>query len=293
MLSAFAGQRKPWLGLAFAANLGGKIFAERGAVFEAVTGTAASDPDIWPLGMAIDEEIAVGSIFVLAYPGFDDGCVFESRETAGEKIACGLCAFLRRDARLGVRVDGFAMGIAREFQAAAFDIRHAIEFVFLEKPGGQTGRGETRIARRSAEEKNLLTGREDAACEKFWKNLAEPGAASENELCGGDGFVLRSGDVIEFGYRLWRDDMGELELRAVLCDIVDNGGYRPASEQYAALRFEKSTGDIFKIDLRIARIELRGIESFMGDFVASENGRGLAQVSVVFAGEPQDTGLFK
>lgn len=41
-----------------------------GAVFEAVAGAAAGEPEVLDFGMAVDEEVAVGGVFVLADAGF-------------------------------------------------------------------------------------------------------------------------------------------------------------------------------------------------------------------------------
>jgi hypothetical protein len=39
-------------------------------VFEAVAGAAAGEPEVLDFGMAVDEEVAVGGVFVLADAGF-------------------------------------------------------------------------------------------------------------------------------------------------------------------------------------------------------------------------------
>ena len=49
----------------------GDILADGGTVFEAVSGAAADQPDVCEIGMAVDQEIAVGCIFVLADARFN------------------------------------------------------------------------------------------------------------------------------------------------------------------------------------------------------------------------------
>src|SRR5207249_11905460 len=48
----------------------GHVVAEGGTMFEAVARSPANQPHIFHLRMAVDKEIAVGSVLVLAHPGF-------------------------------------------------------------------------------------------------------------------------------------------------------------------------------------------------------------------------------
>ncbi|HLW75803.1 MAG TPA: hypothetical protein VKS01_02440 [Bryobacteraceae bacterium] len=60
---------------------------------------------------------------------FDDRRIFERGETAGEEFARGGDTFEGGDARLRVGIDGGAVAIIGDFQAAGFEIGHAVEFV--------------------------------------------------------------------------------------------------------------------------------------------------------------------
>ncbi len=79
--------------------------------------------------MLIDQEISVRSVFVLADARFDYRRIFERGETAGEEFARGGEGFGSGDARLRVGIDGGAVAIVGDFEAAGFEVGHAVEFV--------------------------------------------------------------------------------------------------------------------------------------------------------------------
>ena len=56
-----------------------QVFSQRGAVFKAMPRASAGDPDILELRMAVDQEIAVPGIFVLANARFQHGRVRQLR----------------------------------------------------------------------------------------------------------------------------------------------------------------------------------------------------------------------
>src|SRR5215471_4256282 len=68
-----AGQRKTRLGRSILKNSRTQILPDCRAMLEAVTGTAAGEPNIVELRMAIDEEIAIPGVLVLADTGLDNG----------------------------------------------------------------------------------------------------------------------------------------------------------------------------------------------------------------------------
>ena len=65
------------------------VFSERWAVLEAVTRTAADQPNVLKVRMLVNQEISVGSILVLADARFDDRRALQSREAAGYDFARG------------------------------------------------------------------------------------------------------------------------------------------------------------------------------------------------------------
>ena len=87
-------------------------------MLEAVAGTTAGKPDVGHFRVAVDQEIAVGGVFVLADAGFDDGRVFEGGKAAGYIVSGPFGAFGADDARLGVGIDGLTVRVSRHFQTA-------------------------------------------------------------------------------------------------------------------------------------------------------------------------------
>jgi hypothetical protein len=79
--------------------------------------------------MLIDQEISVRGVFVLADARFDDRRIFERGEAAGEKFARGSESFGGGDAGLRVGIDGGAVAIVGDFEAAGFEVGRAVEFV--------------------------------------------------------------------------------------------------------------------------------------------------------------------
>ena len=139
--------------------------------------------------MLINQKIAIGGVFVLADARFDDGGVFQGGKPAREKFFCGGDAFGSSDARLRVGIDGGAVAIVGDFEAASFEIGHAVEFVAQDEPRGQCGRLEARVGGRDAEEENFLSRNEDAIANEVGEEFGEPRAARENEFRGGDIFA--------------------------------------------------------------------------------------------------------
>jgi len=66
----------------------------------------------------------------LAHARFDDGRVLQGREAASDKFAGGLDGGDAGDAGLGVGIDGRTVMVVGNFQAAIFQVGHAVKFVF-------------------------------------------------------------------------------------------------------------------------------------------------------------------
>ena len=158
----FCGQGEARLGCAFAGKTRCHISAHGGAVFEAVAGAAADQPNIFEPRMAIDQKISIGSIFVLADARFDDGSIFQGGETLAEIVASGLFCFGSGSAVRGVGIDRRAMAVDGDFHAAIFQVGHAVNFIAQANPGGHRGRCESSVACRRAEKENFLAGGENA-----------------------------------------------------------------------------------------------------------------------------------
>ena len=70
-------------------DAGGDVFAQGGAVLEAVSGAAAYQPDILKIRVAVDQEVAVGGVLVLAEARFDDGGILQGWKALGKELADG------------------------------------------------------------------------------------------------------------------------------------------------------------------------------------------------------------
>ena len=65
----------------------GGVVAEGGGELEAVAGAAAEEPDVPGLGVAVEEEVAVRAVLVLADAGLDERRAGERGEAAGQGLA--------------------------------------------------------------------------------------------------------------------------------------------------------------------------------------------------------------
>jgi hypothetical protein len=171
-------------GRAAAGHLRGDVFAQRRAVLEAVAGAAAHQPYVFHLRVAVNQEIAVGGIFVLAYTGLDDGRFPQRRKAARHIAAHPFRRFLRHDAGLGIGVDALAVPVECDLETAILQIREAVDFVPEKEPGGHGRGSELQVARRHAEEENLLPAGENLFAEQSRKHFSQPRAAGKNELPG-------------------------------------------------------------------------------------------------------------
>ncbi len=68
----------------------GHHFAQCWTMLEAVPGASSEQPDSFMSGVAIDDEIIVGRIFILANPGLEQRSILQSREPEGDVFADNL-----------------------------------------------------------------------------------------------------------------------------------------------------------------------------------------------------------
>src|SRR5947207_58554 len=101
------------------------VLADNGAVLEAVAGAAADEPDVFKRRVAVNQEVAVRSVLVLADARLDDGRGAERGQTACEVSAHSRESFTGDDALALVRVEGRAVSVNRQLDAALFQIRGA------------------------------------------------------------------------------------------------------------------------------------------------------------------------
>src|ERR1700675_1147165 len=131
-------------------------------------------------GMAIDDEVIVGSLFVLADAALDQRCVLHTRKAECHVLA-GVSQSLRIDGALAGRgVEFPSARVVSDLESAslvAWDAVH--EASAMIGPDRQVLVVESGIAGRRAEEKYILFSRLNSAADGGRKELAHPGAAGE------------------------------------------------------------------------------------------------------------------
>src|SRR3954452_6797947 len=97
-----------------------------------MTGAAAEEPDVLCVRMAIDDEIAVGAVLVLADFRRQQRRLRELREALAEELARALDALRARDALHRRRIDGLATRVVGDLEPLPVDARHAVDDVRAE-----------------------------------------------------------------------------------------------------------------------------------------------------------------
>src|SRR5258707_8009722 len=117
--------------------------------------TAANQPHVIKLRMKIDQKVAVGGVFVLANTRFRNRRIFQRGQTPGKTLTHLSQSLAGHHSIAGVRIEFGSVTVNRDLDAAPFEIRQTISFVFEIDPGGQGGCGKTAVAGRSSEIENL------------------------------------------------------------------------------------------------------------------------------------------
>src|SRR5580704_369349 len=191
-------QRIARLGRGLVQELARNIFADCRPMLESVPRPAADEPHIFHLRMPVDQKIAVRCIFVLADARLDHWRIPHGRKTAGH-IFLNYFRFCRcRQARLRVGIDALAVMIERNFQPAAFNVRHPVILILLKKPRRQSRRSKSLISWGHAEEENFLPARKNSVPKNFGENFAEPRSTSEDKLPRRNRFAVAAFDVVQW-----------------------------------------------------------------------------------------------
>ena len=144
--------------------------------------------------MAVDDEVTVGSLLVLADASLHQGRVFQGREAEGDVFANVFESFLADDALAGCGVEGGAASVVGNFESAAGTAcegagNSVAKTAAMVSPDGQMRVVEAIVASGRAEEKNILLGGLHQIANGLGKQLAQPRAAAEDV---GIGFELRA-----------------------------------------------------------------------------------------------------
>src|SRR5207342_728431 len=167
------GQAEAWFGRRVIEHAFDQVRAYRRAVLEAVAGATAGDPDVVEGRMAIDDEIAVPGVLVLADFGLEQRCRGQRGKAPSQEFACV------RDPRRGgptlngVGIERFAVRIVGELEATTIDIGESVIVAPEIEPDRQRGRGETAVAC-SIEIEHFLARGKDAPAEHVGQDAAQP-----------------------------------------------------------------------------------------------------------------------
>src|SRR5690242_11843131 len=110
--------------------------------------------------MTVNQEIAIGAVFILADARFDDRRIAQSRESPA-KIIAHERERLAGNAIEAIGINGRTVNVAGDFEAAALDIGNSVRFGGSVEPGGKISRGIAFVACRNAEKINFLARREN------------------------------------------------------------------------------------------------------------------------------------
>ena len=143
-------------------------FSQRGAVLEAVAGAAAQQPHVIHSGMAVHDEVAVGSLLVLADARLDQRSIFHRGKTESNIFADALQGRLTDHSFAEGGIEGAAAGVIGDLEAAAVASWDAVEeAVAVIAPHGKMRVGEAGVAGGGAEEKDILLRGADEAAQSF------------------------------------------------------------------------------------------------------------------------------
>ena len=223
-------------------------------MLEAMAGAAADQHHIGHFRMAIDQEVAVRAVFILADLRPGQRCALEERKATvaegDDLIQRGASGF----ARLGVGIDLHPVLVMGELDPAAFEIGEAVIHVaFVEIGPAGHGFGEkAAIALGRREVEDFLPGGEDAVAKQVGKEFLQPGTKREYK---GIGLQRRAaGEANGFQRPALVGDLDHARpVVAAGCDeALDQGLHRAPCHQRAKARLEQAGMDPGEIDHRKA-----------------------------------------
>ena len=111
------------------ADPAGRHLTQRRTVFETVAGTASRNPDVSCLRMAVQNEVPVPRLLVLAHARLDQGRTSHRRKSEFQIVARGADAFRGGNAVAEGGVNRRAALVARHLQPAPLIPRNAVKLV--------------------------------------------------------------------------------------------------------------------------------------------------------------------
>src|SRR5215213_32113 len=138
--------------------------------------------------MAIDQKVAVGSVFVLADASFSYRRIREQGNSLREVVANFERCIRRDDSLVVIGVKRRPMSIDRDLEAATVQIGQRINQIVKIDPRRQPVRLETIVSRRNAEEEDLLATHVNQFAEQVGKEFREPWTTGKHEVVRSDLF---------------------------------------------------------------------------------------------------------
>ncbi len=141
-------------------NSSAQVFSQRGTMFKAMSRASAGNPHIFKLRMAVNQEITIPCIFILAYARFKHRRMLQLRYVFSQVCAQIIDGRLRHHSHTGIRIEALSVTVKSNFESAAFDIRQRIRQTGMcaMQPYRHFWRTEIGAARRSAKKKYFLPG---------------------------------------------------------------------------------------------------------------------------------------
>ena len=209
--------------------------------------------------MTVDNELAVGSLLVLADTGLDQRSIFQGREAEGQILADECQRLFADDPFSRSRIEGRAARVVCNFETAALVSRNAIkETAAMVAPHRHLAVVKASVARRCTEEEDVLLGGLNEIADSARKEFAQPGPAGEHVVvCSetrpvGESNPPRNRILKTLGQNC------ELPILAVLANEPLNYGLATgASLQISALGLVDSPADALEVDLWPALLQFR------------------------------------
>src|SRR5438552_6012976 len=158
-------------------------------MLKTVPGAAPGNPDIFECRMAVNQEIAIGGVFVLADTDFYHRSIPQARKVLIHIMAPLHDGLLIHNPHGGVRIQVSTMAIKSNFHAPVINVRKHVWALRMAvvQPCRHVTNAKTVITGRYTEEENLLPRGMDALCKQFGKQFRQPRSAGKNECSGRDG----------------------------------------------------------------------------------------------------------
>ena len=122
----FTRNRKARFSGSIAQDSGAQVIGDRRTMLESVAGAAAGNPDIVKIRMAVNQKVAVGSVFILADTGLQDRSIVHCRKMFFQEAAKVVDRGGLNYAAAAIGIEGRAVTVKSDLEAAVFDVGKGI-----------------------------------------------------------------------------------------------------------------------------------------------------------------------